>query len=84
MQKAQERIAAGGQIVGARGTSSGGTLVLVGERGKVWHEALRIKKALLQETGHSGHIFRWSSPGALSFGGSKIRPRDFVFIEDTE
>jgi len=74
VQRAQERIAAGGQIVGARGTSSGGTLVLIGERGKVWHEALRIKKALLRETGHSGHIFRWSSPGALSFGSIALRP----------
>jgi galactokinase len=76
VQKAQERIAAGGQIVGARGTSSGGTLVMIGERGKAWHEALRIKKALLRETGHSGHIFRWSSPGALSFGSILLRPID--------
>ena len=40
--------------------------VMLGERGKVWYEALRIKKALLQQTGHSGHIFRWSSPGAAT------------------
>jgi hypothetical protein len=48
--------------------------VLLGERGKVWYEALRIKKALLQATGHSGHVFRWSSPGALAFGSIELQP----------
>jgi galactokinase len=76
VHRAQQRSAAGGQIVGAKATGrgGGGTVVLLGERGKVWHEALRLKKALLQETGHSGHIFRWSSPGALSFGSIELRP----------
>lgn len=61
----------GGKITGG---GSGGTVVMLGERGKVWYEALRIKKALLQQTGHSGHIFRWSSPGALAFGTLELSP----------
>jgi galactokinase len=76
VQQARQRIAAGGQILGAKvtGEGGGGTVVLLGERGKVWLEALRLKKALLQATGHSAHIFRWSSPGALSFGSIELRP----------
>ena len=61
----------GGKITGG---GSGGTVVMLGERGKVWYEALRIKKALLEHTGHSAHIFRWSSPGAVVFGGIELRP----------
>ncbi len=76
VQQARQRLAAGGHVLGAKitGGGSGGTVVLLGERGKVWHEALRIKKALLQAAGHSGHIFRWSSPGAMSFGSIELRP----------
>ncbi|HEX6812490.1 MAG TPA: GHMP kinase [Planctomycetota bacterium] len=74
--QARERMAASGHIVGAKGTGNGGTLVLLGERGKVWYEALRIKKALLQQTGYSGHIFRWSSPGALTYGSIALTPID--------
>ena len=73
---ARQRRAAGGGVFGAKATGrgGGGTVLLLGEQTKVWYEALRIKKALLQETGHSGHIFRWSSPGALSFGAIELTP----------
>ncbi len=76
VEQAKKRRAAGGAVLGAKATGrgGGGSVLLLGERGKVWYEALRIKKALLQETGHSGHIFRWSSPGALSFGAIELRP----------
>lgn len=73
--EAQRRRAAGGAVLGASASGrAGGTVVLLGERGKVWYEALRIKKALLRATGHSAHIFRWSSPGALAFGSIELRP----------
>ena len=77
VEQAKQRRAAGGAVLGAKATGrgGGGTVVLLGERGKVWYEALRIKKALLAATGHSGHIFRWSSPGALSFGAIDLTPR---------
>ena len=73
---ARQRRLAGAALHGAKvtGGGRGGTVVLLGDRGQVWYEALRIKKALLQETGHSGHIFRWSSPGAMSFGTIELRP----------
>ena len=73
----RERRAAGGAVLGARmtGRGGGGTVLLVGEHGKVWYEALRAKKALNQATGHSGHVFRWSSPGAASFGAIRLEPK---------
>jgi galactokinase len=73
---ARARRQAGGAVFGAKasGRGGGGTVVLLGERGKVWYEALRIKKQLLQATGRSGHIFRWSSPGALAFGSIELQP----------
>lgn len=73
---AQQRRAAGAAVHGAKvtGRGRGGAVVLFGDRGKVWYEALRIKKALLQETGYSGHVFRWSSPGSVSFGVVELRP----------
>ncbi len=73
---ARQRRDVGGPIVGAKATGhgSGGTVLLLGERGKVWLEALRFKKALLERSGHSAHIFRWSSPGALSFGTIELVP----------
>lgn len=76
VREAQRRRDGGGAVFGAKATGAGGggTVVLLGERGKVWYEALRIKKALLQATGHSGHIFRWSSPGTLAFGAIELRP----------
>ncbi|HEX5050356.1 MAG TPA: GHMP kinase [Planctomycetota bacterium] len=76
VERARRRMTQGGQVFGAKLTGRGGgsTVVLLGERGKVWYEALRIKKALLQETGDSAHIFRWSSPGAMSFGSIELRP----------
>lgn len=76
VDEVRRRRAAGSPVWGARvtGGGSGGTVAILGERGKTWHEALRIKKALLQHTGHSGHVFRWSSPGALSFGTLELRP----------
>jgi len=76
VEQAKLRRAAGGAVLGAKATGrgGGGTVVLLGEHGKVWYEALRIKKALLQHTGHSAHVFRWSSPGALSFGAIDLQP----------
>jgi len=76
VDEARRRRAAGGGVLGAKATGrgGGGTVLLLGEHGKVWYEALRIKKALLQHRGHSGHIFRWSSPGALSFGSIELLP----------
>jgi hypothetical protein len=75
VEQARKRREAGGALLGAKAAGRrGGTVVMLGERGKVWYEALRIKKALLTETGHSGHIFRWSSPGALSFGAIELKP----------
>lgn len=77
VREAEQRRAAGAPLVGAKtsGRGGGGTVVLLGERGKVWYEALRLKKALSLATGHSAHVFRWSSPGALAFGGIELRPR---------
>ena len=74
----KKRRAAGGGILGAKltGRGGGGTVVLLGEPTKVWHEALRAKKALNLATGHSGHVFRWSSPGAVSFGSVLLEPKD--------
>jgi len=68
---------AGGAVLGARvsGRGGGGTVVLVGEHGKVWYEALRAKKALNEATGRSAHVFRWSSPGAASFGVIELLPK---------
>ena len=76
VELARQRRDAGGPIVGAKATGhgGGGTVVLLGERGKVWLEALRLKKALLGRSGHSAHIFRWSSPGASSFGTIELVP----------
>jgi galactokinase len=73
---ARQRREAGGGVLGAKATGrgGGGAVLLLGEHGKVWYEALRLKKALLAETGHSGHIFRWSSPGAMSFGAIELTP----------
>lgn len=76
VEQAKLRAAAGAPLYGAKvtGGGSGGTVVLLGERGKVWYEALRLKKALQQHTGHSAHVFRWSSPGAFAFGHVELRP----------
>ncbi len=76
IELARQRRAAGGPVYGAKatGAGAGGTVVLLGERGKIWLEALRFKKALLAHTGHSAHIFRWSSPGADSFGTIELVP----------
>jgi galactokinase len=76
VEQVRARQAAGAPVYGGKitGGGSGGTVVMIGERGKVWYEALRIKKALHLETGHSGHVFRWSSPGAMSFGSIELSP----------
>ena len=73
----RQRRDAGGAVLGARmsGRGGGGTVLLVGAQGKVWYEALRAKKALNEATGHSAHVFRWSSPGAASFGGVQLDPK---------
>lgn len=67
----------GAAVYGARvtGAGQGGTVAVLGERGKVWHEALRIKKAYLQHSGHAAEIFRWSSPGAMAFGTLRLEPK---------
>jgi galactokinase len=76
VERVRERRASGAPVYGGKlmGRGGGGAVVMLGDRGKVWYEALRIKKALLDRTGHSAHVFRWSSPGALSFGGIELRP----------
>ena len=76
VQTAKARREAGGAVLGAKATGrgGGGAVLLLGEHGKVWYEALRIKKALHDKTGHSAHVFRWSSPGALAFGAIELRP----------
>ena len=70
---ARERQAAGAALFGASAAGRG-IVVLLGEQTKVWYEALRLKKALRDETGHSGHIFRHSSPGARAFGSVRLSP----------
>jgi galactokinase len=76
IEQVRVRMAAAGAVYGAKvtGGGGGGTVVVLGERGKVWHEVLRLKKALLQHTGHSGHVFRYSSPGAMAFGSLELVP----------
>jgi L-arabinokinase len=73
---AKARRDAGGAVLGAKATGrgGGGAVLLLGEHGKVWYEALRIKKALHDKTGHSAHVFRWSSPGAFAFGAIELQP----------
>ena len=77
VQVLKQRRDAGGGVYGARltGRGGGGTVVLVGEPTKVWYEALRAKKALNEATGHSGHVFRYSSPGAMSSGSIELQPK---------
>jgi len=73
---ARARQAAGAALYGARAmaSGSGSAVLLFGQRGQVWYEALRLKKVLLQQTGHSGQVCRWSSPGAASFPTVLLRP----------
>ena len=77
VDEVRQRRERGAAVHGAKitGGGSGGTVAVLGERTKVWHEALRIKKALLQRTGHSAEIFRWSSPGAMAFEPIVLTPR---------
>lgn len=70
---ARQRRAAGALLWGA--TMAGrGTVVVLGDSTKAWYEALRLKKALREKTGHSAHVFRWSSPGAAEFGAIELLP----------
>ncbi|MFO1077522.1 MAG: hypothetical protein U1E73_07330 [Planctomycetota bacterium] len=73
VRKARERMAAGAALYGAS-TAGRGTVVLLGEPTKVWHEALRLKKALFEHSGQAATIYRWSSPGAASFGAIELVP----------
>jgi L-arabinokinase len=77
VDEARKRCVAGGALHGAKATGrgGGGTVVLLGPHGKIWYEALRIKKVLHAATGHSAHVFRWSSPGACAFGSIELRPK---------
>lgn len=77
VEQVRERRARGTGVFGAKttGGGSGGAVAILGERGKVWYEALRMKKELLLRTGHSADIFRWSSPGAISFGTIELTPK---------
>ena len=70
---AQQRRAAGAPLWGAV-MAGRGTVVVLGDQTKAWYEALRLKKALREETGHSAHIFRYSSPGATAFGSIELTP----------
>ena len=49
-------------------------MLVLGDQTKAWYEALRLKKALRDQTGHSAHVFRYSSPGALAFGSIELTP----------
>jgi L-arabinokinase len=77
VEQVRQRRVRGAGIYGAKitGGGSGGTVAILGDRTKVWHEALRIKKELLAHTGHSAEIFRWSSQGAMAFGTLRLAPR---------
>jgi galactokinase len=70
---AQQRRAAGAALWGAV-MAGRGTVVVLGDQTKAWHESLRLKKALREETGHSAHVFRYSSPGAAAFGALELSP----------
>ncbi|GAB4146779.1 MAG: hypothetical protein Fur0037_14850 [Planctomycetota bacterium] len=65
-------------LFGARitGGGQGGTVAILGLRGKAWHEVLRLKKAMREALGHSGKVFRHSSPGASAFGGLDLLPAE--------
>ncbi|MEQ1633214.1 MAG: GHMP kinase, partial [Planctomycetota bacterium] len=77
VEQVRTRRERGAQIYGARvtGGGSGGTVAILGKRVAVWHESLRIKKALLEATGHSAVIFRYSSSGAMPFGTLRLEPK---------
>ena len=77
VEQARIRRDKAGSLFGARvtGAGGGGTVALLGKRVHVWHEALRIKKALLEATGHSATIFRYSSHGAMPFGLIRLSPK---------
>lgn len=72
----RQRRDGGAGVYGAKASGRrGGAVVLLGDRNKVWYEALRAKKALAEATGHSAHVFRWSSPGADAFGSIELQPK---------
>ncbi|MCA8950123.1 MAG: hypothetical protein KDE27_11520, partial [Planctomycetes bacterium] len=73
VEVARQRRAAGAALWGA--TLAGrGVVAVLGDHTKAWHEALRLKKALRDKTGHSAHVFRYSSPGAIAFGAIELQP----------
>jgi L-arabinokinase len=77
VEQVRQRRARGVPLLGAKitGGGSGGTVAILGERTKVWHETLRIKKELAARLGHAPELFRWSSPGAIEFGTLRLAPR---------
>ncbi len=77
IEQVRSRRERGAAVYGARvtGGGAGGTIAMIGKRVAVWHESLRIKKALLEATGHSATIFRYSSAGAMPFGVIRLDPK---------
>jgi L-arabinokinase len=77
VDQVRERRDAGAALCGAKitGGGSGGTVAILGAKGKAWYEVLRIKKAMIERFGPSPEVFRWSSPGAMQFGSIELVPR---------
>lgn len=76
VQEVRNRRAHGSGIWGARVTArgNGGTVAILGERGRAYLEVLRIKKAVSAKLPFAPEIFRWSSDGALTFGTVALTP----------
>lgn len=77
VEQVRERRDKGAALCGAKitGGGSGGTVAILGLKGKGWYEVLRIKKAMAERFGRSAEVFRWSSPGAMQFGTIELTPK---------
>ncbi len=77
VEQVRQRRAAGAAVFGAKLTGAGGgsRRPIRSTSRAVWHEALRIKKAMLEATGHTAQVIRWSSPGAMEFGVIELQPK---------